>query len=96
MATTKKRTTKSIADGLIAGQRIAFSSSMTSPSATLAREILADYSDLTPSVMRIVSADLSEGQRQRALEQFRNSLGAIDDPNRDPRYAIANCGPAEH
>ncbi|CAB4365280.1 MAG: hypothetical protein F2681_15660 [Actinobacteria bacterium] len=89
MATTKKRTTKSIADGLIAADD-------TSPSATLAREILADYSDLTPSVMRIVSADLSEGQRQRALEQFRNSLGAIDDPNRDPRYAIANCGPAEH
>ena len=64
------------------------------PSAKVAYELLVEYGDLTPSVNRIMEAELSESQRLTAIEAFRSSLGAIDDPFRDPRYAIANCGPA--
>ena len=65
-----------------------------SPSQRVARDILVDFSDLRPSVNRIMDADIDETQRMRAIEQFRAALGSTDDPNRDPRYAIANCGPA--
>ncbi len=87
MAAVKKRTTKSKQAGQIADEDM-------SPSQRVARDILVDFSDLQPSVNRIMEADIDEEQRLRAIEQFRNALGATDDPNRDPRYAIAHCGPA--
>ena len=62
------------------------------PSEEIAYEITSTFGDLAPSVQRILDAELSEPQRHRALSAFRGSLNAIGDPNRDPRYAIANCG----
>jgi hypothetical protein len=50
------------------------------------------YGDLTPSVERIMQAELSETQRHRAITSFRESLAGNGDPNRDPSYAIAHCG----
>ena len=64
------------------------------PSAQVAYELLGEYGDLAPSVNKIMEAELSETQRLTAIEAFRSSLGATDDPFRDPRYAIAHCGPA--
>lgn len=59
----------------------------------LADDIVTEYSDLAPSVARIMDAEeLTETQRMRALTSFRASLGQVGDPFRDPRYAIANCG----
>ena len=87
MATAKKRTTKAKPANQIADEDM-------SPSQRVARDILVDFSDLSPSVTRIMEADLDEAQRMRAIEQFRSALGRTDDPNRDPRYAIANCGKA--
>ena len=63
------------------------------PSEQVAHEIVSTFGDLAPSVQRIMQAELSETQRERALIAFRGSLNSIGDPNRDPRYAIANCGP---
>jgi hypothetical protein len=85
MATTKKRSAKRAEPGAVAYEDLP-------PSGQLAHDIVAEYSDLRPSVQRIVEADLSESQRHRALSLFRSSLGSIGDPYRDPRYAIANCG----
>jgi hypothetical protein len=62
------------------------------PVELLADEIVTVYGDLTPSVERIMHAELSDSQRHRALSLFRESLDRIGDPFRDPRYAIANCG----
>jgi hypothetical protein len=64
------------------------------PSAQMAYELLTEYGDLAPSIEKIMNAELSEPQRLTAITAFRSSLGAIDDPFRDPRYAIAHCGPA--
>ena len=65
------------------------------PSEAIAHEIVSTFADLAPSVRRILEAELTEAQRHRALLAFRGSLSTIGDPNRDPRYAIANCGPAD-
>lgn len=62
------------------------------PNEEMAYEITSTFGDLKPSVQRILDAELSETQRHRALLAFRGSLNQIGDPNRDPRYAIANCG----
>jgi hypothetical protein len=66
------------------------------PSEEMAHEITSTFGDLAPSVRRILEAELSETQRHRALLAFRGSLNSIGDPNRDPRYAIANCGPDDN
>lgn len=65
------------------------------PSAKVAHEIVSTYVDLTPSVHKIMSADLSEAQKLRAITSFQESLGPTDSPFRDPNYAVANCGPAD-
>ena len=57
----------------------------------LAHRIVSDYGDLTPSVERIMSAELDEDQRLTALTSFHDSLSEIGDPNRDPAVAIANA-----
>lgn len=59
----------------------------------LADQIVSDFADLTPSVARIMDADLNDADRLGALTAFRGSLGNIGDPNRDPRFAIANASP---
>lgn len=57
----------------------------------LAHQIVTDHLDLTPSVERIMTAELDDDQRLTALSSFHASLGQIGDPNRDPRTAIANA-----
>jgi len=61
------------------------------PSEAVAHEIVTAYSDLTPSVERIMDAELDADQRLVAISSFRDALGTIGDPNRDPRQAIANA-----
>lgn len=61
------------------------------PCEQLAHQIVTDHGDLTPSVERIMSAELDDDQRLLALTSFHDSLGQIGDPNRDPRTAIANA-----
>jgi hypothetical protein len=61
------------------------------PTEQLAHQLVSDFGDLAPSVSRIMDADLDDDQRLWALEAFRDSLGEIGDPNRDPRVAIANA-----
>jgi hypothetical protein len=57
----------------------------------LAHQIVVDFKDLTPSVARIMDAELDDDQRLGALTAFRNSLDNAGDPNRDPRVAITNA-----
>lgn len=61
------------------------------PSQHLAVAIQQDRPDLAPSLRRILESDLEDEQRLRAMQLFEASLHAIDDPNRDPRVAIAAC-----
>lgn len=61
------------------------------PTEQLAHEIVTEFGDLTPSVERIMDAELSDDERGVALNAFRDSLGTIGDPNRDPRVAITNA-----
>lgn len=61
------------------------------PCEQLAHQIVTDYGDLTPSVERIMTAEIDDDQRLTALSSFHASLGQIGDPNRDPRQAIANA-----
>jgi hypothetical protein len=60
------------------------------PPDRIAFELIAERRDLLPSVDRIMSADLPEDARLRAMTLFRDSLGHIGDPHRDPSVAIAN------
>jgi len=55
----------------------------------IAFEIIAERSDLLPSVDRIMNADLDDDAVLRAITLFRNSLREPGDPHRDPRVAIA-------
>ena len=58
------------------------------PSEQIAHLIVREFGDLAPSVDRIMVADLTAPQRQRAMSLFQTSLDDLDDPNRDPRRAI--------
>jgi hypothetical protein len=58
------------------------------PSEQMAHEIVVEFSDLEPSVVRIMDADLTAAQRQHAISLFQESLGNHGDPHRDPRRAI--------
>lgn len=57
----------------------------------MAHGILADRSDLLPSVARIMNADLDADARLRALTLFRDALSTPGDVHRDPRVAIERC-----
>jgi hypothetical protein len=64
------------------------------PELRTASEIVADtivarYSDLAPSVNRIMQAGLEETGRLHAITLFEQSLGVPDDPMRNPQNAIA-------
>jgi hypothetical protein len=58
----------------------------------VAHDIVLEFSDLKPSLMRIMEADLDDEQRLNAMVAFRDSLQDPGNPNRDPRVAIANAG----
>jgi hypothetical protein len=58
------------------------------PSEALAHALQIEFLDLTPSVNRIMAAELGEPGRMHAITLFRNSLGVIGDPNRNPANAI--------
>jgi hypothetical protein len=60
------------------------------PCDRIAFDIISDRRDLLPSVDRIMTAELDDEARLRALSLFRDSLGASGDPHRDPRVAIAS------
>jgi hypothetical protein len=61
------------------------------PADRMAYDIVAERRDLLPSVDRIMNAGLGEDATVRAMTLFRESLSTADDPNRDPRVAIARC-----
>jgi hypothetical protein len=62
------------------------------PANRLAYEIVAERRDLMPSVERIMTAEIDEDARVRAITLFRDSLDQPGDVNRDPRVSIANAG----
>ena len=57
----------------------------------LAHQIVVVRADLTPSVTRIMDAELAEDKCLQALTLFETSLNELGDPNRDPRVAIINA-----
>ncbi len=68
------------------------------PSEQIAHQIVQTFRDLTPSVERIMTADLTAPQRQHAIGLFQAALDNTADPNRDPRHAIdtARTAGTEH
>ncbi len=58
----------------------------------VAHDIVLEFSDLKPSITRIMEADLDDDQRLNAMVAFRDSLQDPGNPNRDPRVAISNAG----
>lgn len=64
------------------------------PANRIAYDLIHDRRDLLPSVERIMTADLDEAQRLRAMTLFRDSFAEVGDPHRDPRVAIAKSGGA--
>jgi hypothetical protein len=57
----------------------------------IAHEIVSERRDLLPSVRVIMESDLDDDGRESAMTLFRDAIGALADPNRDPRTAIANA-----
>lgn len=84
MAKAKKKVTR-WSDGTIDPEELA-------PHERLAHELVSEFADLSPSVEKIMDAEISDEGRVEALELFRRSLDAADDPNRDPRVAIVAAG----
>lgn len=62
------------------------------PAERIAHELVTEFADLSPSVEKIMDAEISDDGRVQALELFRSSLESIGDPNRDPRRAITEAG----
>ena len=58
------------------------------PSEVVAAAIVARYSDLAPSVSRIMQSGLEESGRLYAITAFQGSLGVPGDPMRNPVNAI--------
>jgi hypothetical protein len=58
------------------------------PSEAAAYAILAERSDLAPSVEKIMQSDVGEQGRLHAIGLFRDSLGVDGDPMRYPANAI--------
>jgi hypothetical protein len=57
----------------------------------IAHEIMSARRDLLPSVQLIMESELDDEVRASAMGLFQEALGDLDDPNRDPRTAIANA-----
>ena len=81
--TASKTATAKTAKSKAAANKLRALEEMT-PSERVAHEILQQFSDLAPSVDRIMQAELSETQRHRAITSFKTSLSVPGDPNRDP------------
>ena len=79
MATPAKRSTKNQAATLPENH---------SPSEAVAHAIVLQYADLAPSVKRIMASELSEAGLLQAITLFKDSLGVMGDPNRNPAVAI--------
>ncbi len=58
------------------------------PSEAVAHAIRMEFSDLSPSVNRIMNAGLHEAGTMHAITLFRDSLGVPGDENRNPLVAI--------
>ncbi|MCB0967923.1 MAG: hypothetical protein KDB37_13900 [Ilumatobacter sp.] len=58
------------------------------PSEQVAHSIVQEFRYLSPSVDRIMDADLTSSQRLEAINLFRASLDQLDAGHRDPRAAI--------
>lgn len=58
------------------------------PSELVASTIIARYSDLAPSVSRIMEAGLGESGQLHAITLFQASLDTPGDPMRHPLNAI--------
>jgi hypothetical protein len=58
------------------------------PSEVVADEILTRYSDLAPSVRRIMESGLGEPGQLHAITAFQKSLSVPGDPMRSPVNAI--------
>jgi hypothetical protein len=85
---TKKPATTPWYDGTVDVESLA-------PHQQLAHRLVTQYRDLTPSVDRIMNAEVSDDARMSALSAFADSIGQTGDPNRDPRVALANAVAAE-
>ncbi|MFM2071517.1 MAG: hypothetical protein RLZZ623_1780 [Actinomycetota bacterium] len=59
------------------------------PSEAAAYALVREFTDLEPSVNRIMAAPLDEAGRLHAITLFHASLGVNGDPNRVPANAIA-------
>ena len=79
MATAAKRTTRKSAPQVPEDR---------TPSEMVAATILAGYSDLAPSVSRIMDAGLGEDGQLYAITRFQESLQVPGDPMRLPVNAI--------
>jgi hypothetical protein len=55
----------------------------------VAATIVSRFSDLSPSVTRIMDSGLGEPARLHAITLFNDSLGVLGDPMRNPVNAIA-------
>jgi hypothetical protein len=60
----------------------------STPSEIMAAGIITEFSDLAPSVNRIMNSGLEEDGRMVAIAAFKESLGMINDPMRNPANAI--------
>jgi len=83
-AKSKKKVTR-WSDGSIDPEDLA-------PSERIAHELVSEFADLAPSVETIMEAEIDDDGRIEALELFRTSLGAVGDPNRNPRVAVETAG----
>jgi hypothetical protein len=81
--TTRPTTAKRLADA----KQAALAETQT-PSEALAYALIREFSDLEPSVNRIMAADLTEAGRLHAVTLFKASLGVPGDPHRMPVNAI--------
>ncbi|MEZ5220263.1 MAG: hypothetical protein R2743_02135 [Ilumatobacteraceae bacterium] len=61
----------------------------------IAFEVLAERSDLLPSVERIIHGCADEPTTERALRLFQAALAGVGDPNRNPATAIVSATQAE-
>jgi len=84
---TRKQAAKPVAS--IARWQSSGSPEDGNPAEQIAHEILAQRSDLLPSVDRIMTAGLGTDGTLKAIGLFRHALSHPGDVNRDPRVAIA-------
>jgi hypothetical protein len=63
--------------------------STLTPAEGIGYDIVSRYSDLAPSVDRILTSPMSEAGRLHAITLFRDSLTRPGDPMRHPAAAVA-------